>query len=49
MRSASAGLPDDADYFVSYGDPAAGPAPADRNRVYLFFDDFEAGSLARWR
>ena len=38
----------DGDYFISYDDVAAGPAPADRDQVYLFFDDFEGGDLSRW-
>jgi regulation of enolase protein 1 (concanavalin A-like superfamily) len=32
-------------YFVYYGNPGAGPAPADAMNVFLFFDDFPGTSL----
>jgi len=34
----------DSDYYVYYGNPSAGAAPADGNNVYLFYDDFSGYS-----
>jgi hypothetical protein len=31
----------DSSYWLYHGNPAAGPGPADRNQVYLKWDDFE--------
>lgn len=35
-------------HFLYYGAPDAGPAPSNRDNVYLFWDDFESGTLAKW-
>jgi len=43
--TASAG---DDRYYVYYGNPTAPAAPSDRRHVYLFWDDFEDGSIDDW-
>lgn len=35
-------------YYLYYGNPAAGAPPTNRLRVFLFEDDFEGGTLSRW-
>jgi hypothetical protein len=46
-----AGIPasgSDSDYYLYYGNPAAGSAPANPGNVVLFMDDFESGDLSGW-
>jgi hypothetical protein len=31
----------DSNYYIYYGDPSAGSPPANRNNVYLWYDDFD--------
>lgn len=38
----------DTSYYVYYGDAGAVSPPSDPNAVFLFFDDFESGTLNRW-
>jgi len=38
----------DGRYYAYYGNPSAGAAPADRRNVYLFWDDFDDGSIGDW-
>lgn len=35
-------------YFLYYGNPAAGAPPANRARVFLAHDTFELGNLSKW-
>jgi len=38
----------DANYFLYYGYSGAGNPPANRENVYVFWDDFESGALSKW-
>jgi hypothetical protein len=41
-------LTSDNEYYLHYGNPAASNPPANKSRVFTFFDDFETGNLAKW-
>ncbi|MEW5767238.1 MAG: DUF2341 domain-containing protein [bacterium] len=38
----------DNNYYLYYGHPGASNPPADKNQVYLFFDDFNDGNADGW-
>ena len=38
----------DNNYYLYYGQPTATSPPADKANVYLFYDDFESGTLDKW-
>lgn len=38
----------DNNYYIYYGNAAATNPPADKARIFLFSDDFEAGNLNKW-
>ena len=40
--------PNSGEYFLCYGDLESGAPPADPERVFVFFEDFESGVLDRW-
>ena len=39
----------DGTYYLYYGNPSAGPPPADRSQVYLWWDDFSTDPFASGR
>jgi hypothetical protein len=43
-----AGTTQEQSYYVHYGNAAAGAPPANPDNVFLFADDYESGTLARW-
>jgi len=38
----------DSNYYLYYGNPSATSPPANKANVFLFADDFEAGTLSKW-
>ncbi|MEM2935590.1 MAG: DUF2341 domain-containing protein [Candidatus Bathyarchaeia archaeon] len=38
----------DNNYYIYYGNPSAGSPPANRDNIYVFWDDFESGNLGKW-
>jgi len=38
----------DSNYYVYYGYASAGSPPSNRNNVYVFWDDFDDGSISDW-
>jgi len=38
----------DSNYYLYYGNPNAANPPANKANVFLFFDDFEDGTLNKW-
>ena len=38
----------DSNYYLYYGNPTAASPPANKANVFLFFDDFEGGTLSKW-
>jgi len=38
----------DSNYYMYYGYPSAGSPPSNKNSVYVFWDDFDDGSISDW-
>ncbi|HXN25435.1 MAG TPA: DUF2341 domain-containing protein [Candidatus Dormibacteraeota bacterium] len=47
IRGDIAASSSDSSYYVYYGNPSANAGPANLNNVYLFWDDFEADTVAQ--
>jgi hypothetical protein len=47
-QAAIAASGSDANYYLYYGNAAAGSPPANKGNIFLFYDDFETGNLNKW-